>query len=550
MRTHQLRSATILAVVLFFSASSLWAQFGLGKLHKENKEKSAGSEGKEKVAGSVEKAPEFTENDKRKMSEIAERPEIKDEIQAAWDVKRKADLEYAYNVNTSVRFADIAGPQFVDFRLKYGQLYDNPILQRYLNNIGQRLVPKDSPNVYSFKILLDPIPRAEAFSTGSVYVSTGLVALLDNEAQLAYIMGHEIAHVEKNHFYSEIRSSILERELNKEKEKDVAKKRAIFSVVASGIGAGIGGGLGGVNGALGAALFGGAGASVASLMLFRSKTTDTEWSDINENQADEAGLKYMLDQTYDAREIPRLYARLNNLVTRDSRVGLGFVGRLSRVRARTAMVQNLLNGSYKANIDSKLKGAGLIGSTPEFPLLVSALKRDNGVIALDYDLFAIARDNLEEAVNLRSNDARAQLYLGKVISLTSRTPADRQEALGHFLKAIQYDSGRGAYPDPHLEHALHLAAQNSSGDRDEIRRELQTYVTLFQREHSGALPYNMHIIYDYFSLAGDTNWYVPPAAQVSTRYVEALSVSTGGSSTSPGVKKVLERSVDSGRSHN
>ena len=52
---------------------------------------------------------------------------------------------------------------------------------------------------------------------------------------------------------------------------------------------------------------------------------------------------------------------------------------------------------------------------------MAALKRDNGIIAIDYDLFAMARDNLEEAVNLRSNDPRAQLYLGKVISLTART---------------------------------------------------------------------------------------------------------------------------------
>ena len=101
----------------------------------------------------------------------------------------------------------------------------------------------------------------------------------------------------------------------------------------------------------------------------------------------------------------------------------------------------------------------------------------------------MARDNLEEAVELRSNDPRAQLYLGKVISLTARTPEDRQAAEDHFMKAIQYDGARGAYPDPHLEHALHLIGEN--GDKGEIKNEIEAYVALYQREHMGALPNNM-----------------------------------------------------------
>jgi len=99
--------------------------------------------------------------------------------------------------------------------------------RRYINAIGQRLVPKDSPNIYSFKLLLDPIPKAEALSTGTILVSTGMVSMLDNEAQLAYVLGHEIAHVEKNHAYTIVRMSVLEPALNEEKEKETKEKRAI-----------------------------------------------------------------------------------------------------------------------------------------------------------------------------------------------------------------------------------------------------------------------------------------------------------------------------------
>ena len=42
--------------------------------------------------------------------------------------------------------------------------------------------------------------------------------MLDSEAQLAYVLGHEIAHVERRHTYNTIRNEILEEEFDKEKQ--------------------------------------------------------------------------------------------------------------------------------------------------------------------------------------------------------------------------------------------------------------------------------------------------------------------------------------------
>jgi hypothetical protein len=96
------------------------------------------------------------------------------------------------------------------------------------------------------------------------------------------------------------------------------------------------------------------------------------------------------------------------------------------------------------------------------------------------------------------------------------------------MKAIQYDGTRGAYPDPHLEHALHLIGEN--GDKGEIKNEIEAYVALYQREHMGSLPNNMAILYDYLTLVGDTNWYAAPAAVVSTKNVEAIRINSSGNS--------------------
>jgi hypothetical protein len=480
----------------------------------------------QKPTSNPEKAPELTDSDKKKMGEIEQRPEIKDAIQTAWDEKRRTDIDYIYNINSSAHFSDLSGPEFATFRDHYGQLYNNPMLQRYINAIGQRLVPKDSPNIYSFKLLLDPIPKAEALSTGTILISTGMVSVLDNEAQLAYVLGHEIAHVEKNHAFAIVRMNVLEPALNAEKEKEVKEKRAVLTAVTTFATGGIGGIAGGWNGALAGSIFGFAGGLASSPLIFRDHNTVTQWGDIYENEADEESLHYMLNQGYDVREAPRLYARLQTEASRDPRIGLGFMAKESRMKARTAHIQTVLSGDLKTAMEAKLKAGGLTGSSGEFSLIMSALKRDNGIIAIDYDLFAMARDNLEEAVDLRSNDPRAQLYLGKVISLTARTSEDRQQAEDHFMKAIQYDGARGAYPDPHLEHALHLIGDN--GDKAEINNEIQAYVALYQREHMGTLPTNMAILYDYLTLVGDTNWYAAPAAVVSTKNVEAIRINSSG----------------------
>ena len=481
------------------------------------------------MPGSAAVAPQYNDSDKKKIAEIEQRPEVKDEIQAQWDDTRRRDLSYIYNINSSAHFNDLSGPEFATFREHYGQLYNNPMLQRYLNTIGQRLVPKDSPNIYSFKILLDPIPKEESFSTGTVLVSTGLIAMLDNEAQLAYVLGHEIAHVERNHFYEATRMRVIEAELNKEKQESTERKRAIFTDAVTAATAGIGtGAANGLKGALiGGALGLGSGAFLSHL-VFRDRTTVTEWPDVYENDADEASVGYILDQNYDGREAPKLYARMEAEAAHDPRIGLGFIAQASRMKARNAKIQESLSGTWKAAIETKLKSAtGLTGSSGEFNLIMATLKRDNGIIAIDNDLFAMAKDNLEEAVSLRTNDARAQLYLGKIISLTARNADERQEAEQHFMKAIQYDETRGAYADPHLEHALHMIGEK--GDKDEIRKEIESYVALYQRQHAGSLPNNMAILYDYLTLVGENDWYAAPAAVVSTKNVEAIRTSGNGS---------------------
>src|SRR5215468_5975087 len=82
-------------------------------------------------------------------------------------------------------------------------LVDAPELARYLGQIGDRLVAS-SPDVrkgvaYRFLIVDMPEPNAFALPGGNVYVSRGLLALLNGEDELANAVAHEVAHVSARH---------------------------------------------------------------------------------------------------------------------------------------------------------------------------------------------------------------------------------------------------------------------------------------------------------------------------------------------------------------
>jgi len=82
-----------------------------------------------------------------------------------------------------------------------GLLYRDAEVVGYLNALGQRLAPQLEQNGLSFQffVLKNPAPNAMAMPNGNVYVTLGLLSLLENEAQLASVLAHEISHVVYRH---------------------------------------------------------------------------------------------------------------------------------------------------------------------------------------------------------------------------------------------------------------------------------------------------------------------------------------------------------------
>lgn len=84
---------------------------------------------------------------------------------------------------------------------QYGIYQDKP-LQLYVNQVGQKLVSNLSDKIfrrYFFKLVDSSEINAFALPGGYVYVTRGLLAMLNSEAELAGVLGHEIAHVTLHH---------------------------------------------------------------------------------------------------------------------------------------------------------------------------------------------------------------------------------------------------------------------------------------------------------------------------------------------------------------
>jgi len=87
-----------------------------------------------------------------------------------------------------------------EIRAQFG-VYEDSRLTNYLQRVGQALVPHTHrPHLnYQFTILNVPLINAFAVPGGYIYVTRGLLAALNSEAELALVLGHELGHINARH---------------------------------------------------------------------------------------------------------------------------------------------------------------------------------------------------------------------------------------------------------------------------------------------------------------------------------------------------------------
>lgn len=159
-------------------------------------------------------------------------------------------------------------------------LYGGDALQAYVQGVGSRLAAvSERPDLpWTFRVVDDASVNAFALPGGFIYVTRGIMAHLTNEAELASVLGHEIGHVTARHSVNQMSKSEL-----------------------ASLGLGIGSALSSDFATVGGLVESGIG------LLFLKHSRD------DESQADDLGLRYILQRNYDPHQMSSVFDVLDRL---------------------------------------------------------------------------------------------------------------------------------------------------------------------------------------------------------------------------------------------
>jgi len=198
----------------------------------------------------------------------------------------------AYTWQQEVQLGTEADQQI---QAQFGTYTEDAALTAYVERVAQDVLQTSAyndPNTpaeirntpFHFRILDSPVVNAFALPGGYVYVTRGLLAYVENEAQLAVVLGHEIGHVLARH----------------SSEQAARAQLSQFGLLGAAV---LGGVIGGGQVAQGILNYGGTGLQLLQLKYSRGA----------EREADMAGVAYAEFADYDAAEAARFFVALQRL---------------------------------------------------------------------------------------------------------------------------------------------------------------------------------------------------------------------------------------------
>nr|WP_235303360.1 M48 family metalloprotease [Sphingopyxis sp. MWB1] len=173
----------------------------------------------------------------------------------------------------------------------------------YVTRVGQNIALQsglsNARNDFTVTLLNSPVNNAFAIPGGYVYVTRQLMALMNDEAELAGVLGHEVGHVAAQH---------------SKKRQSRATRNTILGV----LGAVIGGAIGDSGG-----LLGGLGGLLQNNAMQVAQLATLGFSRSQELEADQLGVQYLRSAGYDPLALSTMLASLANQTTLDARLAGG-----------------------------------------------------------------------------------------------------------------------------------------------------------------------------------------------------------------------------------
>lgn len=287
---------------------------------------------------------------------------------------------------------------------EFGGAYNGP-QAAYANRIGQNIAVQSglsrSPSDFTVTLLNSPVNNAFAIPGGYVYVTRQLMALMNDEAELAGVLGHEVGHVAAQH---------------SKRRQSAATRNQLLGV----LGAVLGGAIGDNGG-----LLGGLGGLLQNNSMRVAQLATLGFSRSQELEADQLGVQYLRSAGYDPLALSTMLASLANQTNLDARLSGDDARSLpawasthpdpaSRVRNAQTLANRAGGGGGTRNADAFLASLDnvLYGDDP-----AQGVVEGNEFLHPDLRLkFAVPNgygmQNGADAVSISGNGGQAQFTTG------------------------------------------------------------------------------------------------------------------------------------------
>lgn len=296
-----------------------------------------------------------------------------------------------------------------------GRFYLDPELTVYVQEVGNKMAEvSDRPDLpYEFAVLNSSVPNAWALPGGKIAINRGLLVKLEDEAQLASVLGHEIVHAAARHSVQRMQQGML------------------LSAGMAGLGLALG------DNEWGGLIMGGA--AVGSQMAL------AQYSQSHELESDRFGIEYMVEAGYDpqaAVELQELFLELSE--GRSS----GFLDGLfathppsqKRVEENRRLAQELGTGGARNRDEYQRMIAEAKRLQPAYDLHDEALK------LAGEENYQAALDKVNQALEMAPREAafhatRARLH--EELNNPDKAEADFDRAVELYPEMFSYRLYRG-----------------------------------------------------------------------------------------------------------
>ena len=288
---------------------------------------------------------------------------------------------------------------------KSGYVYADSALTAYVNNVLQKLSEQSpGPRTIRFRaiVLKNPLLNAFAYPNGVLYIHTGILAKMENESQLAILLGHEMSHALFKHTLNSIH--------NVQTTASVLSILQIATMLPFGYGgiANIFGNIGGL-------------AAVSG------------YSKESERQADTSGLGLMARAGYNVREAPKIFMRLEKDVEEQNTKEPFFFGSHPKLNDRIHNLAELVETRFSSFLSTS--------GTERLNTILQSVILENAVLDLSMGRFSSARKAACTVLETDSVSAKAMFLLGEYYRQRNRgMTSDCDSALAEYSRAISHDS--------------------------------------------------------------------------------------------------------------